>query len=267
MAVVGGDVPLVHCSGLESQRCEEDVVDNGGGLSRGDRRRNERIERLRAVVPAGNAILGIDLADEKQALVLTDHDSRVLARRSVTAKAWALDPLLGWGEEQARRRGFAGVTVACEPTGHRWRVVDRLAAERGVPMVCVQPLLVGRSGESEDYTRDRRDEKDAVLIARLVGQLHCYVPERAEETWARLRHLGALPGRGDRPGHRVRAAAAGSARVRLAGGAVRGGPADGLDQLAGGAVGGARARQRPAGPAGPARPGLNPPGVSGGSCP
>lgn len=52
-------------------------------------------------------------------------------------------------------------------------------------------LLTGRARESEDYTRDKTDDKDAVLIARLVAQLRCYAPERADETWARLRHLGA----------------------------------------------------------------------------
>ena len=35
------------------------------------------------------------------------------------------------------------------------------------------------------------DEKDAVLIARLTAQLHCYVPEPVDEVWGRLRHLGA----------------------------------------------------------------------------
>jgi transposase len=30
-----------------------------------------------------------------------------------------------------------------------------------------------------------------VLIARLVAQLRCYAPERADATWSRLRHLGA----------------------------------------------------------------------------
>jgi len=30
-----------------------------------------------------------------------------------------------------------------------------------------------------------------VLIARLVGDLRCYVPERSDATWVRLRHLGA----------------------------------------------------------------------------
>ncbi len=58
-------------------------------------------------------------------------------------------------------------------------------------LVCVNPMLVGRAREAEDYTRDKSDDKDAMLIARLVAQLHCYAPECADETWARLRQLGA----------------------------------------------------------------------------
>jgi transposase len=60
-----------------------------------------------------------------------------------------------------------------------------------MPLVCVQPLLVGRARESEDNTRDKSDDKDAVLIARLLGDLRCYRPERADANWVRLRHLGA----------------------------------------------------------------------------
>jgi transposase len=33
------------------------------------------------------------------------------------------------------------VAVACEPTGPRWLQVQRLGAERGLPLVCVQPLV------------------------------------------------------------------------------------------------------------------------------
>ena len=36
-------------------------------------------------------------------------------------------------------------------------------------LVCVNPMLVGRAREAEDYTRDKSDDKDAVLIARLVA--------------------------------------------------------------------------------------------------
>jgi transposase len=57
--------------------------------------------------------------------------------------------------------------------------------------VCVQPLLVGRARESEDFTRNKNDDADAVVIARLVTELRCYLPERADPGWARLRHLGA----------------------------------------------------------------------------
>jgi transposase len=186
-----GDVPLLSLTGLVSQNSEEDVVVQGSGLSRGDKRRNARLARLRGLVRADRAIVGIDLADKKQAVVITDHDSRVLARKRVSAKAWDLGPVLDWARRIACSRGFAGVIVGCEPTGHRWRVLDQLAAQRDIALVCVQPMLVGRARESEDYTRDKSDDKDAVLIARLVTQLSCYLPERADETWARLRQLGA----------------------------------------------------------------------------
>lgn len=164
---------------------------NGSGLSRGDRRRNDRLTALRAMVSRDRAVVAIDLADDKQAIVVTDHDSRVLARRRVRARAWQLGPTLEWARTQALVAGFEGAVVACEPTGHRWRVVDQLAAGLRMPLVCVQPLLVGRAREGEDFTRDKTDDKDAVLIARLVTELRCYVPERPDGTWARLRHLGA----------------------------------------------------------------------------
>jgi transposase len=164
---------------------------NGSGLSRGDRNRNARLERLRALVPVTNAIAGIDLADAKQMVVVTDHDSKVVARKTFRCRAWDLGEALDWAAVQARARGFAGVTVACEPTGHRWRVLGQLAGVRGMPFVCVQPMLTSWARRSEDLTFDKTDEKDAVLIARLTAQLRCYVPEPVDEIWGRLRHLGA----------------------------------------------------------------------------
>ena len=122
------------------------------GLSRGDRNRNARLARLRQLLRPDHAVVGIDLADDKQAAVVTDHDSRVMARRRVTARAWELGGLLDWAVERARAAGFVSVTVACEPTGHRWRVLDQLAAQRGLALVCVQPLLVYRAREGEDLT-------------------------------------------------------------------------------------------------------------------
>lgn len=166
-------------------------MDHVNGLSRGDRNRNSRLTRLRGLVPPSNAIAAIDLAGEKQMLVVTDHDSRVLARKTFRLAAWHMGSALDWAAEHAARAGFAGMTVACEPTGHRWRVIGQLAADRSMPFVCVQPLLVARSRENENYSPDKTDDRDAVLIARLTAELRCYAPEATDEVWARLRHLGA----------------------------------------------------------------------------
>jgi transposase len=165
-------------------------MSNVTGITRGDRRRNERRARLRELVPTTSAVVGIDLGEDTQMLVVADHDSRVLARKVINAKASGLGPGLGWAVDHAAAAGFASVTVACEPTGSRWMHLQDLTAQRGVSFVCVQPLASHRAREEEDYTRDKSDYKDAVLIARLAGELRCYAPESCEGDWATLRHLG-----------------------------------------------------------------------------
>jgi transposase len=76
------------------------------GLTRGDRRRNDRIEAMRGVVRPDRAILSIDLGEDTQMAVLMDHDGRALDRRTV--KAHALGGLLGWAGGQARVRRCGG---------------------------------------------------------------------------------------------------------------------------------------------------------------
>ena len=171
-------------------------MNNGSGVSRGDRNRNARLTRLREAVPVTNAIVGIDLADRKQMVVVCDHDSKVLARRTFRCKAWDLGSALDWAAGRAVKAGYTGVTVACEPTGHRWRVLGQLAADRGMPYVCVQPALSSGARKTEDLTTDKTDDKDAVLIARLAAQLRCYqLPTRT-----RRRNLGPAPAFGGPPG-------------------------------------------------------------------
>lgn len=132
-------------------------MSHGSGVSRGDRNRNARLARLRVLVPVTNAIVGIDLADKKQMIVVTDHDSKVLARKTFRCRAWDLGAALDWALERALANGFAAVTVSCEPTGHRWRVLGQLAADRSMPFVCVQPALTSYARRTEDLTFDKTD--------------------------------------------------------------------------------------------------------------
>lgn len=163
----------------------------GSGLTRGDRNRNRKLEALREVVRRDRAVLAVDLGEDKQAAVVMDHECRVLARKVVKAKVHRLAGLLEWAAGQAARAGLGGLTVACEPTGHRWKAVMGLADAAGHGFCCVQPLAVHRAREGDDYTLGKTDHRDAYLIGKLVTRLECYLPERADAQWARLRHLGA----------------------------------------------------------------------------
>ena len=98
---------------------------NGSGLSGGDRNRNARLARLRELVPVHHAIVGIDLADDTQAAVVTDHDSRVIARRRVSARAWELGELLDWAVARAAGAGRCGVGAAASPGGAPQPADDR----------------------------------------------------------------------------------------------------------------------------------------------
>ncbi len=70
-------------------------MSKGSGTTRGDRRRNARRERLREMLPRDGAVIGIDLAEDKQAIAVVDHDVRVLGpggrcgcRRSGWVRRW-----------------------------------------------------------------------------------------------------------------------------------------------------------------------------------
>jgi hypothetical protein len=198
-------------------------------MTRGDRRRNARRERLRLLLPRDGAVIGIDLAEEKQAVAVVDHDVRVLARKTVRVKAFRLGEALDWAVAQARAGGFAAVTVACEPTGPRWLQVQRLCAERGLPLVCIQPLVSHIARQQQDYTTHKTDEADCVMIARLSV---CTVG------WSLLAGTGCgvhgeLAGRQHRTAVTIMART-GDRTVNYCGGPLRGPARGGLDLAAAG---------------------------------
>ena len=89
--------------------------------------------------------MAVDLAAQCQAAVVCDHDSVVLARRMFSGSAWCISEILAWSEPVAAGAGFAGLVLACEPTGHRWKPLVVTTRAARIPVVCVQPLLVRRA--------------------------------------------------------------------------------------------------------------------------
>jgi hypothetical protein len=58
------------------------------------------------LVPVAGAIVGIDLADRKQMVVVTDRDSMVLARGTFRCRAWELGAGLDWAKQRAVAKGL-----------------------------------------------------------------------------------------------------------------------------------------------------------------
>ena len=114
----------MRLSGSVSHRRRRTFVGNASGVSRGDRNRNARLARLRSMVPVTNAIVGIDFSDVKQMVEVTDHDWKVLARKTFPCRAWDLGAALGWAVERAAAEGFSGVTVASEAAGRALRGIE-----------------------------------------------------------------------------------------------------------------------------------------------
>ena len=166
-------------------------MSNRRPLTRGDLRRNDKLTRLRSIVRSDLAIVGIDLASAKQAAVVADHDSITLGRKMFDGDPWVIEEIIAWALPIAFGAGFAGIVVGCEPTGHRWKPVLEVCGSRVIEVVCVNPMLVHRGREEEDFTRARSDFKDATIIARRIADRHCYIPYALEGDWCRLRHLGA----------------------------------------------------------------------------
>ena len=105
---------------------------NGNGVSRGDRNRNARLARLRQLVPLDNAIVGIDLADKKQMVLVTDHDSKVLARRTfpLPGLASGCRPGLGRGPRAAGSSTYISAGDPAPLIASRCRVLPETSDDR-----------------------------------------------------------------------------------------------------------------------------------------
>ena len=106
--------------------------------------------------PREHAVLARDLADDKQVFVLTDHASKVLARRTLRAPFVAArrgDRVGTPGGEAGRiRRGDVDVRVDRAPVEGRRRTRDAGRDRTGVCDRCWWPAR-----EAEDFTRDTSD--------------------------------------------------------------------------------------------------------------
>ena len=145
---------------------------SGNGATRGDRRRNARRERLRELLPRDGAVVGIDLAEDKQALAVVDHDVRVLrpARPAADrlARGLADAPVQPGDGRQVRRadpgRRRRGGGGTCAPGPQKRRRRSRTGTARTAVGAAA---ILAETGDPRRYDSSSSLVKHAMVLGEL----------------------------------------------------------------------------------------------------
>ncbi len=144
-------------------------------------------------VTENTLVIGIDIAKKKHYACAIDERGRVLqksfpfsqSREGFDAfyeKVLALRTTHGKGE----------ILVGFEPTGHYWMNLAAYLSAHGIPFAMVNPHHVNRSKELDDNLQTKNDQKDALVIARLLRDGRFSYPRILEGVEAELRNGATL---------------------------------------------------------------------------
>lgn len=144
-------------------------------------------------VTENTLVIGIDIAKHKHFACAVDDRGRVLqksfpifqSRIGFEAFYERLLALKAAHEKQEILVGF-------EPTGHYWMNLAAFLAHYGIPFVMVNPMHVNRSKELDDNLQTKNDQKDALVIARLMRDGRFSYPRLLEGVEAELRNGATL---------------------------------------------------------------------------
>ena len=150
---------------------------------------NEKINQ----VSENTLVIGIDIAKHKHFACAVDDRGRVLqksfpifqSRIGFEAFYERLLALKAIHEKQEILVGF-------EPTGHYWMNLAAFLMNYGIPFVMVNPMHVNRSKELDDNLQTKNDQKDALVIARLMRDGRFSYPRLLTGVEAELRNGATL---------------------------------------------------------------------------
>jgi len=150
---------------------------------------NEKINQ----VSENTLVIGIDIAKHKHFACAIDDRGRVLQKSFPIYQT---------------REGFEGfyqrllilknthnkkdILIGFEPTGHYWMNLAHFLTHYGIPYVMVNPMHVNRSKELDDNLQTKNDQKDALVIARLMKDGRFSYPRILKGIEAELRNGATL---------------------------------------------------------------------------
>ncbi len=154
-------------------------------VTRGMRRRTDKLARHRERLPADALIAGVDLGKKRSVVVFVRATDRArLGRLDISSDPAGRAQLIARGRELVAAHGTGPLVVAMEPTSHFWKPLARAVDAEDVPYVLVQGFVVSHARELDDLTRDKTDTRDATLIADLAAGLRFTETRLPEGPWA-----------------------------------------------------------------------------------
>lgn len=150
---------------------------------------NEKINQ----VSENTLVIGIDIAKHKHFACAVDDRGRVLQKsfpilQSRIGFEGFYERLLALKQAHEKQ----GIFVGFEPTGHYWMNLAAFLTHYGIPFVMVNPMHVNRSKELDDNLQTKNDQKDALVIARLLRDGRFSYPHFLEGVEAELRNGATL---------------------------------------------------------------------------
>lgn len=150
---------------------------------------NEKINQ----VSENTLVIGIDIAKHKHFACAIDDRGRVLQKsfpivQSRIGFEYLYERLMALKAAYDKDE----ILVGFEPTGHYWMNLAAFLTNYGIPFVMVNPMHVNRSKELDDNLQTKNDQKDALVIARLMRDGRFSYPRHLEGIEAELRNGSTL---------------------------------------------------------------------------
>lgn len=144
-------------------------------------------------VTENTLVIGIDIAKYKHFACAIDERGRVLQKsfpftQSRTGFEAFYEKILALRQAHEKSE----ILVGFEPTGHYWMSLAAFLSAHGIPFIMVNPLHVNKSKELDDNLQTKNDQKDALVIARLMRDGRFSYPRMLEGIEAELRNGATL---------------------------------------------------------------------------
>ena len=144
-------------------------------------------------VTENTLVIGIDIAKHKHYACAIDERGRVLQKSFPFSQSRSgFDAFYEKLLAIRTTYGKSEILVGFEPTGHYWMNLAAYLVEHGIPFIMVNPSHVNKSKELDDNLQTKNDQKDALVIARLMRDGRFSYPRILEGVEAELRNGSTL---------------------------------------------------------------------------